>query len=198
VASNKNCRISLAFPSVASPALGASFLSVDWTFEIESLSSIQKPFLSEHDPFCTPAHRVTTAFEEHHRSENNYPEFCGHLDYYPSVGWPHSRIRDTIAIKLTCSANSLRAADRRNTHPMHMRCVHLYPFQNRVNRSLIWIGCADGISAQWSNQANAIGRATLVVLHINHPDAENQPADLLKEGIAFSWCSLTGLQRGRD
>ncbi|PYS47515.1 MAG: restriction endonuclease [Acidobacteria bacterium] len=29
----------------------------------------------------------------------------------------------------------------------------------------------------------AIGRATLVVLHINHPDAVNQRAALLKEGI---------------
>ena len=31
----------------------------------------------------------------------------------------------------------------------------------------------------------AIGRATLIVLQINHPDAVNQRAALLKEGTAF-------------
>jgi len=31
----------------------------------------------------------------------------------------------------------------------------------------------------------AIGRATIVVLHVNHPDAVNQRTVLLKEGIAL-------------
>ena len=31
----------------------------------------------------------------------------------------------------------------------------------------------------------AIGRTTIAVLRINHPDARNQRADLLKEGISF-------------
>lgn len=31
----------------------------------------------------------------------------------------------------------------------------------------------------------AIGRTTIAVLQINHPEAQNQRADLLKEGISF-------------
>jgi hypothetical protein len=37
-------------------------------------------------------HIQRTAFEEHRRSENNYPEFCGHLEYFSCVERAYARI----------------------------------------------------------------------------------------------------------
>src|SRR5262245_55582050 len=43
-------------------------------------------------------HIQRTAFEEHHRSENNYCDICRHLDYVPSVGRPYARIKKRLRL----------------------------------------------------------------------------------------------------
>jgi hypothetical protein len=52
------------------------------------------------------------------------------------------------------------------------------PRTDAWNKHFVWKGA--GLSAR-----TAIGRTTIAVLQINHPEAQNQRADLLKEGISF-------------
>ena len=87
-------------------------------------------------------------------------------------------IEDNLALSCV-RCNRYKGPNLSGIDPESGKLTRLFnPRSDAWSKHFLWKG------ARLSGRT-AIGRTTIVVLQINHPEAQNQRVDLLKEGISF-------------
>jgi hypothetical protein len=92
----------------------------------------------------------------------------------------HGGVATADNLALACvRCNRYKGPNVSGVDPESRRITRLFnPRSDAWSKHFVWNGAS--LSGR-----TAIGRTTIAVLRINHPEAQNQRADLLREGISF-------------
>ena len=92
----------------------------------------------------------------------------------------HGGVATEDNLALACvRCNRYKGPNLSGIDPESQKLTRLFnPRTDAWNKHFVWT------VASLSGRT-AIGRTTIAVLQINHPEAQNQRADLLKEGLSF-------------
>jgi hypothetical protein len=92
----------------------------------------------------------------------------------------HGGVATEDNLALACvRCNRYKGPNLSGIDPESGKLTRLFnPRADAWSKHFVWEGAS--LSAR-----TAIGRTTIAVLQINHPEAQNQRRDLLKEGISF-------------